>query len=118
MTRAERIIYRQKIRRMRSNFILTIASVILVAILAFSLNGFDSAAQDKDTVITYKYFASITVEYGDTLYSLAEEYTEGYDIELSKYVKEVQYINHLEDEQICSGQQLIVPYYSEELKGI
>lgn len=118
MTRVERIRRRQKICIMRRNIILTFATALLVGIFALSLNAFSSSAQDKDAVVTYKYFTSITVEYGDTLYSLAEEYTKGYEVEISHYIEEVQHINHLEDEVIHSGQQIIIPYYSNDLKGI
>lgn len=118
MTRTERMRRRRRIRIIKRNITLTFTSVLLVGILALSLNVFNSTAQDKDAVITYKYFTSITVEYGDTLYSLAEEYTNGYDIEISHYIEEVQHINHLDDETIRSGQQLVIPYYSEDLKGI
>ena len=121
MTKIERIRHRrkiQRIRRIRRNVILAIMTFLLVTGLTLSVNVLRSAAQDKDTVITYKYYTSIVVEYGETLYSLAEEYTDGYEIAPSDYVKEVMHINHLEDETIQSGQNLIVPYFSEELKGI
>ena len=121
MTRMERIRNRkriQKIRRMRRNLILSILTFLLVGGLALSVNVLRSAAQDKETDVTYKYFTSIVVEYGDTLYSLAQEYTDEYDRNPSDYVKEVMHINHLEDETIKSGQRLIIPYYSKELKGI
>lgn len=121
MTQIERIRHRrkvQRIRRIRRNVILVFMTFLLITGLTLSVNVLRSAAQDKDTVITYKYYTSIVVEYGETLYSLAEEYTDGYEIAPSDYVKEVMHINHLEDETIQSGQNLIVPYFSEELKGI
>lgn len=121
MTRTDRIRRRhrmQRIRRIRRNCILCVLTLFMIAGLTLTLSVLRSTAQDKDAVVTYKYFTSITVEYGDTLYSLAEKYTEGYDMELSDYVEEVMHINHLNDEKIRSGQNLILPYFSEELKGI
>lgn len=121
MTRIERMRHRhrvQRIRRIRRNCILCVLTLFMITGLTLSISVLRSTAQDKDAVITYKYFTSVTVEYGDTLYSLAEKYTEGYDMELSDYVEEVMNINHLDDEDIRSGQNLIVPYFSEELKGI
>ena len=54
----------------------------------------------------FKYYTSITVETGETLWSLADEYI-NYD--------EVQSINHLDGAgTLMAGQTLIVPYYSDE----
>ena len=121
MTALERIRYRQKMRKIRNikrAIILSFLSLILIGGLALTLNVINSDAQDKNVKNTYKYFTSITVEYGDTLYTLAEENIKGHDIEINAYIEEVMHINHLQDEQIQSGQSLIIPYYSEELKRI
>lgn len=121
MTTLERIRRRQKIqriRRIKRTIAVSVMTLVLVAGLALTVNVIKSAAQDKDVQTTYKYFTSVVVEYGDTLYSLAEEHTEGYDVEINEYVEEVIHINHLEDETIQSGQYLVVPYFSHDLKGI
>ncbi len=121
MTRIERMRHRhrvQQIRRIKRNCIICTLTLFMIAGLTLSISVLRSTAQDKDAVITYKYFTSVVVKYGDTLYSLAEKYTEGYNMEPSDYVKEVMHINHLDNEEICSGQNLILPYFSKELKGI
>lgn len=65
----------------------------------------------------YKYYTSITVEYGDTLWAIADEhYTIGYD-DHEEYIEEVMFINHIPDENdIVSGEVLVIPYYSDEVK--
>lgn len=118
MTRAERLRYQKKIRTFKRNLMLMLFSVAFIAGLVLTVNVMKSNAQQRDADYTYKYFTSIIVEYGDTLYSLAEEYTQGYDTDLEKYIDEVKHINHLENDEIRSGQYLVVPYYSQELKGI
>ncbi len=53
------------------------------------------------------------VEKGDTLWKYAETYgnMQYYD-DPDDYIKEVMDINFLDDDQITSGQYLILPYYS------
>lgn len=118
MTKALRQRAGKRIRTIRRNITLVILSFLLVSGLALTMNGIKSFAQKDNSDITYKYYTSIVVEYGDTLYSLAEEYAPEDNRDLSEYIKEVMYINHLKDQSIQSGQYLIIPYYSEELKGI
>lgn len=121
MTTLERIRYRQRMRKIRNIkrlIILTVITLFLAGGLALTLNVIDSDAQNKDVKNSYKYFTSITVEYGDTLYTLAKEHTSGHDIGIQEYIEEVMHINHLEDETLQSGQSLVIPYYSEEFKGI
>ncbi|MCI9337561.1 MAG: LysM peptidoglycan-binding domain-containing protein [Lachnospiraceae bacterium] len=64
----------------------------------------------------FKYYTTVTVESGETLWSLADEYVDyNYYRDKNKYISEVKSINHLdEDCTITAGQSLIVPYYSNE----
>lgn len=62
-----------------------------------------------------KYYTSVCLEEGDTLWGLADRYmTEEYS-GYSEYIEEVCSINHLfPDDTIHAGQYLTVPYYSAE----
>ncbi len=63
----------------------------------------------------YKYYTSITIEYGDSLWSIAEQYCETQE-EMSSYVQEIKKINGLSQETIHAGNSLVVYYYSNEYK--
>lgn len=122
MTTLERIRHRRKLQRIRKIkriCVISVMTIFLITVCAFSVNVFKSLAQDNDAVTTYKYFTSVVIEHGETLYSLADEHTEGFDVDINNYIEEVIHINHLDDaSSIQSGQYLIIPYYSNELKGI
>ena len=118
MTRGERRRFQKRIRIIQRNIILSVLSILLISGLALTMNGIKSFAQKDNAELTYKYYTSIVVKYGDTLYSLAEEYAPEDNRNLSEYVNEVMHINHLENHVIQSGQYLIIPYYSADLKGI
>ncbi len=74
------------------------------------------AAREKDIPVSYKYFTSIPVKEGDTLWSLASVYTEGDERSRRNFMREVIRINHMLDDQLQAGDWLIIPYYSEEFR--
>ena len=58
-----------------------------------------------------KYFRSIEVQEGDTLWSIAEEYmTEEYS-SVSDYIDDVKEINGFSQDTIYAGYYLVVPFY-------
>ena len=66
--------------------------------------------------IANKYFTSIEVQAGTSLWDIAEEYmTEEYDSP-QEYIQEVKNINHMNQDLIYEGSYLCVPYYSSEKK--
>ena len=85
--------------------------IILFVVLAFA---FSSKAKDGSMELN-KYYKSITIEYGSSLYSIACEYADSSKGTIDDYINEVRSINHLsEEEDIYSGQNIIIPYYSYE----
>ena len=78
----------------RQKGILAIAIIVVVALgilLGTSMNAL--ASSDKDIASYNKYYVSIRVESGDTLWTIADEYVEGFNIEKSEYIEEVCQIN-------------------------
>lgn len=91
--------------------IIAIATLCIIVIFSASYGAIKSNANSK-----FKYYTSITVEAGENLWDIANEYID-YDIYENKnnYIAEVQSINHLDESStIVAGQMLIVPYYSAE----
>lgn len=63
----------------------------------------------------YKYYTSITIEYGDSLWTIAQKYCNDKE-KLPLYVQELKEINGLSEETIHAGNNLVVYYYSNEYK--
>lgn len=102
-------------REMKKHMFMFLLGIICVLFLSFSYQAIVSNADESVADVSYKYYTSIMIESGDTLWTLAEEY--GDDIHydsVSDYINEVMQINHLNTEQINAGEYLIVPYYSTE----
>lgn len=113
----ERLIMRKKIKeaRARKVFILKcmILSVILVAFTSIYGILIVNAA-DTDTAKTepVKYYTSITIESGDTLWEIADEYRPTGCSTVS-YVNEIKQLNHMGTDTLYAGQNIIVYYMSE-----
>ncbi len=118
---SERRIRNNKIRRhreLRRNIFMCMLTVMLVISLSLIFFGFGTKAQSSDAEISYKYYKSITIQDGDTLWNYAKEYsdTEHYN-NTQEYIDEVIKMNALTDTDITSGQCIILPYYSFEFVG-
>ena len=89
-------------------FVVTLGSIIFGSI-------FSKAKNPTADVPQYKYYKSITIEQGDSLWSIAEEYcTDSYE-DKREYVSELKQLNSLTSETIHAGQHLLVAYYDSEI---
>lgn len=104
----------RRIKRNCKNILkLTIYAVILGLVISFFFGGTEAKAASNEEVTTYKYYKSISVKEGDTLWKYADMYSK--DGNYEEYMDEVIAINHLkEDGFIIEGMYLTIPYYSEE----
>lgn len=117
MSKSEKRIRSNKLRRQkerRKNIMLSIMTICLVVTLSFTINGFLSNAKSGTDGVEFKYYKSIIVDQGDTLWSIAtENMNERYD-NTAELVKEIMQMNGLTDDGITAGSYLVVPYYSAE----
>lgn len=107
---------RNRIRRKRqlhNRLMMCFCTVILVAGFSCFFFGFRAKAQETNEEIAYKYYKSITIESGDTLWRYAKQYGDPrYYDNCNEYIREVKNINSLRSDQITAGCHLILPYYS------
>lgn len=110
--RNNRIRRTRQLRRNMIMFFLTIVLVICFSIIFFS---FKTKAQSNEEEVLYKYYKSVMVSEGDSLWKYAQMYGDNqYYDNYEDYMKEVMNMNFLEDDTIITGQYLILPYYSRE----
>lgn len=103
------------VRRQKS--LLAIAIIIVVALgilLGSSINAL--ASSEKDISSYNKYYVSIRVESGDTLWTIADEYIDGFNLSKEDYITEVCQINEISENEIHAGDYIVVPYYSQDNK--
>lgn len=115
---SERRIRNNKLRRqrqLRHHIMMFMTTALLIACFSVCFFSFKAKAQSETEDVAYKYYKSIVVKSGDTIWDYAEEYAhEDYYDSYDSYVKEVIRINAMTDDSIQSGQYLIIPYYSYE----
>lgn len=112
----ERALIKRKKRQkeVRRNMIMLIISLLLVIICVCLVSGFSAQARDINKPVSYKYFKSIYIEEGDSLWSIGQEYADEHYTSVASYINEVKRMNSLESDSIKTGNYLIVPYYSTE----
>lgn len=112
----ERALVKRKNRKkeVRRNVILLFVSFLIIVLCVCFASAFSAQAQDMDTKVSYKYFKSIYIEEGDSLWSIGKEYADEHYSSVASYINEVKRMNSLESDFIKTGSYLIVPYYSTE----
>lgn len=117
---SERRIRNNRIRRQRElkrHLFISFFTLCLTITLALGIFSIQTSAKDSSEAIEIKYFTSIIVSDGDTLWSIATQYMGKQYDSANEYVREVMNMNSLTEETIYAGQHLIIPYYSAEYKG-
>lgn len=117
MSPREMRIYNNKVRRireLRKNIFLFLITLCLVIALSITISGFFSKAKSKTEDTEYKYYKSVMVNTGDTLWSIANEHINENYKNMEEYVIEVKQMNNLRDDHITAGSYLIIPYFSNE----
>lgn len=105
----------EAVRRQKTIMGITLILIISVGIILGT--GMMAFADSKNKIPEQnKYYTSIQIQPGDTLWNIAKEYTLGTDITVEEYIDEVCRINEINQDQICSGDYIVVSYYSSEEK--
>lgn len=108
-------IYNLKHKRYFRILCLRWALLLLITLIAIPVTSMiilpkNATAVDSIDDIVYKYYITMEIQPGDSLWSIAEEYK--YNQDSKDYIKEVKHINHLYSNQIIAGQKITIPYYS------
>lgn len=122
LNESEMRINRNRIRRQRifrRQVMMLVAAITLVLVfVSFMKFSFHVDAQSEDFKPQIKYYTSVTVHSGDTLWSLASErFSEENYKNLNSYISEICKLNHISSaDDLKAGESLIMPYYSSEYK--
>ncbi len=123
MLRSERAVRnarrrRETVARQKRTLLFTAMALILGVILAFSVLDTDAQAlgADQASEASFKYYKEVYVQTGDTLWTLAEQYTDGSVSEIRECISEIRSINDLGSlETLRAGTYIVIPYYTNSL---
>lgn len=90
---------------------LGIAVIILMAVFIFVGGTMIANAYADKGEGRHKYYESILIESGDTLWSIAERYASDEYGSKDQYIQELMQINGLTSDGIQSGNYLTIVYY-------
>ncbi|NBI90376.1 LysM peptidoglycan-binding domain-containing protein [Lachnospiraceae bacterium] len=118
MNKSERRIWNNKIRRQRErkrHIFLSACTLFLIIVLSLTASSFLSHAKTNKKM-PCKYYKSIMIEEGDTLWSIALDNIspESGNIAISAYIKEIMKMNGLQNDRITAGMYLVIPYFSDD----
>ena len=102
---------RRRNKQLKQRLLISAFVVSLFVILLFFLMSTKSMADNKEPL--FKYYKSIQVQPGDTLYDLSQEYVNTEMNDVDSFIDEVRYINNLEEDScLYEGNYIVVPYYA------
>lgn len=100
-------------KEIRRKVILFFLFIFFVCAMIIPFHTLVSNASSEIEDISVKYFTCIMVEYGDTLYDIADQYQDDEFYSTHEIlIDEIKSINHLTSDEIKAGQYIIVPYYA------
>lgn len=90
-----------------------ILTAVLLILLGSSIRIFASSRPENHKRAVQKYYTSIRIEPGDTLWQIADSYVTA-EMPKKEFIREVCRLNHIsENDILCSGDYLVVMYYSD-----
>lgn len=109
---------RRKLRILKRKLVIftMITLFTMIGCLHFGKLSTDAHGNLEEDPVSFKYYKSIEIEEGDTLWGIAEEYmSDEYD-SVQEYIAELKEINQLVTDDIQSANYLTVVYYDSEFK--
>ena len=105
----------QRKRQVRRQILMIIAGISLIVFFAFMHKSVTTNASGLSAKTYCKYYESIMIEEGDTLWSYAGEYCDDLHYNnMFDYIEELCFINHIDSKDaLLAGNYIIVPYYME-----
>ena len=103
------------VRRQKKLLAITVLIVVTLGILLGT--SMNALASSKADVASYnKYYTSIRIEAGDTLWTIADEYISDLNIDKQDYIAEICAINDICEDEIHAGDYVVIAYYSQDMK--
>lgn len=90
--------------------IMGFAAAVLVISNIFGYFLMNAMAGEPKEPVRERYYKSITIEEGDSLWAIADTYCHDLDVSVNAYVEELKQMNHLKEDTIHAGNHLTVVY--------
>ncbi len=102
------------IQRVNFKYLTVVLVMVAVIVVSMALNA--GASEKKIPSDLYKYYTTISVSEGDTLWKIAGEYCDTNYTSYADYISEIKAINDMKSDKLYAGGSITVYYYSREYK--
>lgn len=99
-----------------AKFLIGAAAVLALCAIFMTVNLLHSQAEEQKSRAYQKYYTSIQIQDGDSLWSIAEKYRTHSGKSAAEYVCDLKEMNSLSDDTIHAGHYLAVYYYDSAVK--
>lgn len=89
---------------------ITVVSILLGIVIGNAIIGSSSSSATTEHTKEL-YYTSVEIEYGDTLWTIAEAHMSAEYDDIESYIREIKKINGIHNDTIHAGNYLMVPYY-------
>lgn len=97
--------------------VIVLAGILIVSLLILLGSSIRTFASSRNNEPLHKYYTSIRIENGDSLWSLADQYTVDGVYDRDDFIKETRSLNQLSDQnELHTGDYIVVGYYSTDVK--
>jgi len=97
------------VRNRKIALALLIGLCLLVGFIAFS----NKAAAENSREV-YTYYTSYEIQPGDTLWTIADQFTGPDFTDKDDFIEDIKYTNHMLDDDLIAGNYLVIKYSSYE----
>ena len=101
-------------KRRQIQIIASLIGVVVLSIVTLTMSAGEINAVSDLSEHTYKYFTTVYVETGDSLWSIASRYATDEYSDLNAYIEEIKQLNDLSGTHLQHGSYICVPYYSTD----
>lgn len=104
----------RKIAVHRQKMLIGIIAALLVSIWILLGTSMSTFASSKVDISSYnKYYTSLKIKSGDTLWDIAQQQVGNFDVSNAEYIDEICRINGISKNEIHAGDYIVIPCYSK-----
>ena len=97
--------------------VIALAGILIVSLLILLGSSIRTFASSRNNEPLHKYYTSVRIENGDSLWSLADQYTVDGVYDRDDFIEETCSLNQLTDQnELHTGDYIVVGYYSADVK--
>lgn len=97
--------------------VIALAGILIVSLLILLGSSIRTFASSRNNEPLHKYYTSIRIENGDSLWSLADQYTVDGVYDRDDFIEETRSLNQLSNQnELHTGDYIVVGYYSTDMK--